>query len=220
MYIMALFVMASFICISAQEPSVTGTRCTSDADCGTTGNGFVCTDNVCSCQSGSVPNDSGTQCYATVNNDGSCIHTIQCNYSINAECTLGYCKCKPEYKFNGTTCIGNLSLGDACKTDAECVVQNDPYQKTVWCYNAQCACRSGYIREDTNRCVIGEQNALATVHLSQQSTTLNVFQLPRKWGMAARTGPKCTANLGKADCLGLRCTCESGVRENNDRTKC
>jgi len=47
--------------------------------------------------------------------------------------------------------VFTAGLGQECERDSECLDSYDLKQRTVWCYNRQCVCRSGFKREGT-RC--------------------------------------------------------------------
>ncbi|XP_015438314.1 PREDICTED: prion-like-(Q/N-rich) domain-bearing protein 25 [Dufourea novaeangliae] len=130
--------------------------CTKDIDCHIDGTStkLSCTNNVCSCPSGTHANSNRTDCvenYVGINS--TCITSNDCAPN-NTECVefndsgKRYCACEKNYvAASFKSCVPVASFGDLCDIDIQCStkVSNAICLETDNSdQNKTCSCRKGY----------------------------------------------------------------------------
>lgn len=216
-----------------------GERCNRTVDC------FpqyetLCKSGLCSCLEGYVPKADSSGCNPTVKHGGKCEESVQCNYSNETVCQRGTCQCKTRFSYNGERCVGNITLGEVCDHDTECVAAHDLKQETVWCFNKQCSCKRGFKREE-DRCVIGgdctadsdcadlgnsmcnllmrdRANCACTDGFIPVGNNTWCFPVVHELGTGCEYDEQCSYKLGQAVCIRHQCQCAVGASLTKDKT--
>ncbi|CAG9109814.1 unnamed protein product [Plutella xylostella] len=189
-----------------KEASI-GDPCVQHIQCHSTlGVHSECVADACACKQNA--HLEGTRCYETALIGDRCVSDENCLLGdrsapeFQAYCVRGYCSCQLLYspRDNGTRCVRDASLGEACEDELQCAGAGLECRGT-------CRCKDGWAAHNyTNSCLLSVKALGEACDYDVQCEALG----------GSSDAPAPTAAL----CLGGVCTCGYNARAAGEPKHC
>ncbi|VVC98291.1 prion-like-(Q/N-rich) domain-bearing protein 25 isoform X1 [Leptidea sinapis] len=183
-----------------------GEQCVQHIQCHSTmGVHSECVDGICSCASNAHLETD--RCYETAVVGDRCVVDQNCYLSEQgperqAFCVRGYCTCQLQFspRDNGTRCVRDAALGEACEDELQCAGPGLECRGT-------CRCRENWVAyQEVNACVESAKTLNAPCQYDVQCDALS--------GVAE------ARSTGAALCLGGVCSCAYNARAVGNPAHC